>query len=163
MARKKQKSYAGIVIVLMILTAGIAMAVVNKTGDPIPFEEPPTEFDDDWGKLDTPVAKATITHTLISWAGKSPGRVTPKDPKRTEKQARELVEKLWLDYLNDPTDENWKSIQAEHNEDTQPHNVYEVPDTGLVQPFNDCGLSTKVNHARITESDFGYHLIRREK
>jgi hypothetical protein len=160
--KKKQTSLIGLIIVVALLGGGIALAMSHSPGEGGTVTAKPTEYDDSWGKLETPSASAEVTHILLSWAGKN-AMVKPKDPARTQEQAKALVEKLWLDYLNDPTDENWRALQAKHNEDTEPHKVYNVPEDPLVQPFKDCALSTKVNHARYIESEFGYHLIRRQK
>lgn len=169
--KKKQKSVIGLVVVAALLGAALGVSIFNASG-----EAPPTPplvdkgdgYDDDWGKLDRPVAKATVKHILISWKGKN-ARVTPKDPNRTQEQAKALVEELWQRYKTDPTDENWKALQAEYNEDSAPHNDYVCEEgASLDQAFNEVGRTTRLNHARITNFDsgggsFGYHLIRREK
>lgn len=170
--KKKQKSVAGLIIVAALIGAAIGVAVLNSSADDPPPMPPVIDkgdgYDDDWGKLDRPVSEATVKHILIAWKGKN-ARVTPKDPNRTQQQAKELVESLWQRYKTDPTDENWRALQAEYNEDSQPHNDYVCKkDAQLDPPFNEVGRTTKVNHARITNFDgdggaFGYHLIRREK
>jgi hypothetical protein len=172
-AKKKKISYLGWGIAAALIGAGIAFAIIHKPeGTPIPYVKDSDAYDDNWGKLDEMVPRATVKHILISWKDKN-ARVMPKDPNRTQEQARKLIEDLWKRYKADPTDANWKGLQAEYNEDTEPHSEYVCeenprPDKKLDDEFTKVGRSTKVNHARITNFDgdggaFGYHLIRREK
>jgi hypothetical protein len=165
---KKKKSFIGLIVIAALIGAAIGVAVFNYADEPIPtpaIVDLGDEYDDSWGRLDRPQSPATVTHILISWQGKS-GRVVPKDPRRTEQQARELVVDLWNRYKADPTTENWRKLQAEYNEDSAPHNEYtcELPNPGLDEDFNNIGLTTRVNHARVAwDSAFGFHLIRRER
>jgi hypothetical protein len=160
-AKKKKISYLGWGIAAALIGAGIAFAIIHKPeGTPIPYVKDSDAYDDNWGKQDPPDSKATVTHVLVSWEGGGVDNI--KDPKRTKEQARKLIEEVWLKYKNDRSEENWKKLQSQFNEDTTPHNTYDIPGN-LVQPFQDCGKSTKVGFARICESTYGYHLIRREK
>jgi hypothetical protein len=161
--KKNQTSIIGLIVVAILLGGGIALAMSHSPGEGGTVAEKPTEYDDSWGKLETPVSEAKVTHILVSWAGKS-DRTKPKDPRRTKEQAKELIERLWKEQLDDPSEEKWKQLQAEHNEDTAPHNEYTCKSegAGLDPEFNKCGLSTKVGSARYVESSFGYHLIRRK-
>jgi hypothetical protein len=170
--RKKQTSIIGAVLVAIVLGLIIGVVIFNPYDPPLP--PPPEiehteEYDDEWGKLDSPLSQAKVTHILISWKGKS-ARVTPKDPERTKEEARELVEEIWHKYRNNPTKGNWEYLQAEYNEDTQPHNEYDLKGgpggrntDGMDPEFSKTGRSIEVGKARICESAFGFHLIRREK
>ncbi|MBZ0136569.1 MAG: peptidyl-prolyl cis-trans isomerase [Planctomycetes bacterium] len=156
-------------MIVVAAIAGVALAMVmfydsGTALPPPPKVEHTDEYDDTWGKLPTPVSEARVRHILISWQGKNP-RVTPKDPNRTEEQARALVEDLWHQYRNNPTVENWDRLAGEHSEDSgAPSTVYTCKsrDSGLDKAFNDTGLSTKPGFARIASGSFGFHLIRRE-
>jgi uncharacterized protein YpuA (DUF1002 family) len=88
-----------------------------------------------------------------------------KNPQRTKEEARKLVEEVWRKYKDDQTDENWRALQTQHNEDSSvdAYKVYDTAIDSLVDPFKNCAKATKPNFARICESQFGYHLIRREK
>lgn len=166
MAQQKKKpiNYVSLIIVAALIGAGAGAIVFYDPGTPTPHVKFDDTYDDSWGKLEKPDAQATVTHILISWAGKS-DRSKPKDPKRTQEQAKKLVEELWHKYRNNPSDENWKALQKEHNEDTAPHTEYtcKTAGSGLDEKFNSLGLQTKAKHARYVESSFGYHLIRRER
>lgn len=162
MARKKKQPSLVMAVIFGLVFGGIiAVAVWNTYDPPKPGPKKPhyEEYDDSYGKLETPVASAKVTHILISWDGQG---VKMKVDKRTREQAKQLAEKIWMQYVNDGAD--WKSLQAQYNEDSGgPSAVYDVtPTASLVQPFKDCSLSTEVGKARIVESKFGYHIIRRE-
>lgn len=161
--KRKQQSVAGALIVAIVAGVVIGLVLFNPLADPPPSQakvEIVGDYDDSWGKLPTPVARATVTHILISWDGAG---VTTKQP-RNKDAARKLVDQLWLQFRNNPTESNWVKMQAQFNEDGQPHSKYEVfTGAQLVQPFITCGQTTDINHARIVESNYGYHLIRREK
>ncbi|MCG3182468.1 MAG: hypothetical protein ICCCNLDF_00530 [Planctomycetes bacterium] len=173
MAKKRNTrgTLIGTIIFAAILGSVIGAIIFHDPGEPLPGPDSvkfTDKYDDEWGKLAAPVSHVTVTHILVSWKGASP-RVTPKDPERTKEQAWELVEQLWNRYKTDPTKENWTALQAKYNEDSQPHNSYSIPNPqnprdpngGMVKPFADCAKSTKEGFARIVESEFGYHLIRR--
>lgn len=164
MAKKKQKSVVGLVVVAALIGAAIGAAVFNSSaGDPPPM--PPVvdkgdQYDDSWGRLERPAASAAVTHILISWEGTG---VATKEPGRTKEQARELVEGIWRRYRDNQDEGYWKELQVTYNEDTGPvHKVYRVPEDSLVEPFKQGALTTLPTYARIIESQFGYHLIRRE-
>ncbi len=158
--KKKQTSLIGLIIVVALLGGGIALAMSHSPGEGGVVPKAPEGYDDSWGKLDSPVSKATVTHVLVSWKGA--GVNTIKDPERSKEGARELIEEIWAKFRADPTESNWKELQVKYNEDSGPvHNKYEIPGN-LVQPFQDTGKSTEVGKARICESNYGYHLIRRE-
>jgi len=165
MAKRGKNSISFFSTLIVAIAIGIIIGVVvyNPPGDPVNVPEVTFDasYDDTWGKLDRPDARGTVTHILIAWDGTNVGG--QREP-RTKEQAREQIEQIWHKYRNQPTDENWRSLQAKHNEDGAPHNEYEVhPGAQLVQPFIDIGLTTRAQHARIVESQFGWHLIRRER
>lgn len=110
-------------------------------------------------KQDPPPASTQVQHILISWKGKS-DRVTPKDPERTKAEATELLHEVLKQARTKGAD--WKQLQEDYNEDTQPHNTYEAtPNAGLVKPFLDVALSLGVGQIDWCESAFGYHIIKR--
>jgi hypothetical protein len=162
---RKQQSMTGALILAVIAGVVIGVVLYNPLDTPPPGPakvEIVGEYDDSWGRLKTKVAKATVTHILVSWTGANP-RSQPKEP-RSKDEARKLIDQLWLQFRNNPTEGNWRKMQAQFNEDSQPHTPYEVDrNASLVQPFKDCSMSTEINHARVVESEFGFHLIRREK
>lgn len=168
MARRNKDSKAGLiggVVVAVFLGIVIAFLIYR------PFDQPPppppkvdlnTPYDDTWGKLVAPDARGVVTHILVSWTGANP-RVQVSSP-RTKEEARKLIDSIWAIYRNTPTEAVWKELQEKHNEDSgDKHNKYPVGgNDGLDPAFSACGKSTKVGHARIVESAFGFHLIRRE-
>lgn len=115
------------------------------------------------------VASAKVTHILLSWKGK--GSVQPKDPNRTQQQAKKLAEEIWQKYeaaSEKDKDKVWKELQVQYNEDSADvHKVYDVsPTASLVPEFKDTALETKVGKVRITmlppeKLTYGYHVIRR--
>jgi cell division protein FtsN len=162
--RKQNISIVSAIIVAVIIGLIIGAVVFNPADEGVHVKAPePIEgYDDSWGRLATPVERGTVTHILIAWTGAG---ATPKEP-RTQEEARKLVESIWERYKDDPTEENWRELQIQYNEDSGPtHNKYDVgPNDGLIEQFTETGLSTEVGHARISEpGQFGYHLIRRER
>lgn len=172
MARNRnQSNLMSIGGILAAILIGVMIAfMVYRPFDPPPpgpaNYDPNMPYDDNWGKLATPDAEAVVTHILVSWTGANP-RSNPKEP-RTKEEARKLIETVWALYRNNPTPEHWKGLQASHNEDNQggPQSAFNKytckRNDGLDPKFSECGKSTKSKHARIVESDFGFHLIRRE-
>ncbi|MBE7493179.1 MAG: peptidylprolyl isomerase [Planctomycetes bacterium] len=159
----------GGVIAAVLLGGAVGLLVYN------PFEPPPPPppkidlnmpYDDAWGRLTSPDAEAVVTHILVSWTGANP-RAKPKQP-RTKEEARKLIDQIWAMYRHTPTPENWKSLQEQYNEDNEggPQSAFNKytckANDGLDPKFSATGKSTRSKHARITESAFGFHLIRRE-
>jgi len=164
-AKRKSKqnvSMLGAVIVAALIGIALAMVMFNDSGTPLPpppeveFNE---EYDDTWGKLPTAAERGTVSQILVSWTGANP-EVTPKE-ERTEEEARKLIDEIWARYKNEPSEANWKTLQAKHNEDASPHQMYPFPGRYVPQ-FSETAQTTKVGFARICKSDFGFHLIRRE-
>ena len=171
MAKRRSNRKAGIIISILgaaMLGLVIGIMLYNDPGTPLPapaeveFNKP---YDDEWGKLKTPVSHVSVEQILVTWKDANP-RVTPKDPERTKEEAYKLIVQLWNRYKNQPDRDNFKRMQTGYNEDSQVHNVYGVPNPqggSYVKPFTDCAKSTDEGFARIVESEFGYHLIRRLK
>jgi hypothetical protein len=166
MARKRKQSVSIVSAIIVAVIIGLAIgAIMFNPAEEGVHVKPPERveaYDPSWGLLETPIARGTVTHILISWDGAGG---TPSEP-RTREEARKLIEELWVKYRNDPTDENWRDLQARYNEDrANPHAEFEVYEGALLVPeFIEFGRSTEVNHARITDGGrFGYHLIRRER
>lgn len=110
-------------------------------------------------RQDPPPAEADVQHILISWKGKN-DRVTPKDPDRTEEEAKELLFEVLKQARTKGAD--WEQLQKDHNEDSMPHETYTAKArSGLVKPFNDLALSLGVGQIDWCESTFGYHIIKR--
>lgn len=99
-----------------------------------------------------------VRHILLSWKGKSEG-LAPKDPNRTEQQARELAQEI-LERAR--AGENFVELQREYNEDGDPTAVYPVDqNTQFVRPFKRLASELEVNEIGIVESQFGMHVIKR--
>jgi len=169
--QKKNQSLLNIgsIVTAVILGVIVAMAVYRPFDPPPPGPanyDPNMPYDDSWGKLTSPDAQAEVTHILVGWTGANP-RSTPKEP-RTKEEARKLIDTIWALYRNNPTPEHWKALQAQHNEDNAggPESAFNKytckAGDGLDPAFSSTGKSTKPKHARICESAFGFHLIRRE-
>ena len=171
MARKQQSS-SWIGVILAAISVGLFAGIILVN----PYYKPPVgnsevdpkdvAYDHALGAIPK-VGKAKVTHILVSWKGKN-ARVTPKDPNRTEAQAKKLAEEIWATYKaasDADKDKIWKELQKEHNEDSgDVHNTYDVtPNAGLDAQFKEVSLTTAVNKVRITmpAGDFGYHVIRR--
>ncbi|MCA8917014.1 MAG: peptidylprolyl isomerase [Planctomycetes bacterium] len=170
--RSTRNNIVGVVIAAALIGSVIGAVIFYDPGEPLPspgdvkFTE---KYDDDWGKLKAPISHVDVEQILISWKGAN-ARVTPKDPERTKEEAWELVEQIWNRYKVNPTKENFADLQTQYNEDSTVHNTYSMPDPrtgdpngGLVKAFADCSKTTEEGFARIVESEFGYHLIRRKK
>ena len=164
----KRRSIIGIVVFAALLGGLIGAVIFYDPGQPLPgpdsveFSDP---YDDEWGKMPAPISHVTVEQILISWKDANP-RVTPKDPERTKEEARKLVDQIWNRYKTEPLKENFHALQAKYNEDSNPHEIYGVPNPqggSYVKPFEDCAKSTEEGFARIVESEFGFHLIRRKK
>jgi hypothetical protein len=169
-SRPKSSNTAAIIgLVLLAIVGGvyIGTSIYNEQqGTPMPA--PPKvdlndAYDDNWGKLTSADAQAVVTHILVGWTGANP-RSTPKQP-RSKEEARKLIDQIWAKFRVNPTDDNWKALQKQYNEDDQVdvHNKYTCKaNDGLDPAFSACGKSTKPGHARVTETAFGFHLIKRE-
>src|SRR5690606_28552930 len=98
-----------------------------------------------------------VQHILISWTGANE-RVTPKQP-RTKEEAIALRDEVLKQARTKGGD--WKALQATHNEDSAPHNVYEVSaEARLVQAFKDASLKLGKGQIDWCESQFGFHIIK---
>lgn len=99
-----------------------------------------------------------VRHILISWKGKN-ARVTPKDPQRTEAQARALVEEI---IKRARAGEDFVALQSKYNEDSVADNVYDVnPASGFVEPFIKLAGRLNVNDIDTCETDYGIHIMKR--
>ncbi len=171
---KKSNTNAWIGVILSAIAIGLIVGIVlvNPNYQPpvgnIEVDAKDVAYDHTEGSI-RKVAKAKVTHILLSWKGK--GSVTPKDPNRTQEQAKKLAEEIWQKYnaaSDKDKDKVWKELQVQYNEDSgNVHNVYDVtPSAGLVQEFKDTALETAVGKVRITlvppeKLTFGYHVVRR--
>lgn len=165
MPRPKSSNAAAIIgLVLLAIVGGvyIGTSIYNQPkGTPMPA--PPKvdlndPYDDSWGKLSSADSTWSVTHILVAWDGTG---VTTKKP-RDKAGARKLIDEIWGKYRVNPTEGNWKALQVEFNEDTAPtHKLYASADP-LVDPFKNTAKTTKVGFARVAESSYGFHLIRRE-
>jgi hypothetical protein len=171
---KKSNTTAWLGIVLSAIAVGLLAGIIlvnpNYTPPPEKMNVDPKDVAYDHSRDAIPrVAKAKVTHILLSWKGK--GSVKPKDPNRTQEQAKKLAEEIWQKYNAAPDadkDKVWKELQVQYNEDSgNVHNVYDVtPSAGLVQEFKDTALETAVGKVRITmvapeKLTYGYHVVRR--
>lgn len=99
-----------------------------------------------------------VQHILISWTGAS-DRVTLKQP-RTKDEAIALRDAVLKQSRTKGAD--WAELQVDHNEDSAPHNTYDVSeDAPLVKPFKDTSLKLGVGQIDWCESQFGFHIIKR--
>jgi hypothetical protein len=100
--------------------------------------------------------RVTVEHILVSWEGLG---VTLKEP-RTRDEAQGLAQAVLRQARTRGTD--WRALQREYNEDTAPHIRYDVFEgAALIQPFKEMSLSLGVGQIDVTESRFGFHIIRR--
>ncbi len=163
-------AWLGVIVSAIAIGLIFGIVMVNPNYTPplgnIEVDAKDVAYDHSKGSIPK-VAKAKVTHILISWKGKN-ARVTPKDPNRTEAQAKKLAEECWQQYqAASPADKDkvWTELQKKHNEDSgDVHNKYDVtPQAGLDTQFKEVSLTTAVNKVRITmpPGDFGYHVIRR--
>lgn len=170
MARKSNTN-AWIGVILSAIAIGLIVGIVlvnpnyrEPVGNSIP-DPKDVAYDHALGKIPK-VAKADVTHILVSWKGKSPG-LKLKDPNRTEEQAKKLCEEIWQKYqAAKPADRDkvWNELQEQYNEDSDIHHVYNVdPGAALIQEFKDVSLTTEVGFVRITmpPGQYGYHVVRR--
>lgn len=104
-------------------------------------------------------AKVKVQHILISWKGAS-ARVAPKDAERTKEQAIALRDSVLKQARTKGG--NWKQLQADHNEDFAPHNVYDADAKApLVKPFLDLSMKLGVGQIDWCETEYGFHIIKR--
>lgn len=99
-----------------------------------------------------------VRHILVTWKGRFEG-ANPKNPERTEAQARELVASI-LKRIE--AGEDFVKLQVEFNEDGVADKVYEVSrDAGLVKPFADLSFRLPVGGHDQVDTQFGIHIIKR--
>lgn len=169
MAKRKNPGVTGLVIGAIVVGIVVGIIIVNPRYSPavnVEVDSKDIAYNHAEGAI-ARVNKAKVSHILISYkTAKSP---TPglKDKNRTEEQARKLAEEIWAKYREaEAADKEkvWKELQAQYNEDKEPHTEYDVtPEAGWIQEFKDIGLTTAVGAARITmpPGKYGYHVIRR--
>lgn len=166
--RKKRKSLAGIVIVLGLIAVAVGIAMSNSTGDPEPIRTV-EGYDDEWGKLDSPVQSAVVTEILLTWRGSVPGEFQEAEVnrRRSKEQARELAEEVWEKYRAAPNEENWKKLREISDRRPYPEVRWRYPPANSRQVMPDefyaVARTTRVGFARIAESKHGIHVIRREE
>jgi hypothetical protein len=93
----------------------------------------------------------------VSWTGLQ----VPTKQARTKEEARKLIDEIWSKYRANSSQANWAALQKLHNEDSLPHSSYDSTQS-LIPEFKATAGSTGIGSARIVESRFGFHLIRRE-
>jgi parvulin-like peptidyl-prolyl isomerase len=99
-----------------------------------------------------------VRHILITWKGKS-ASATPKDPERTEEQARKLATEL---ETRAKEGEDFVKLQLEYNEDSTADKVYDVnPTSAFVEPFKKLAASLPPGGVGNCESQFGIHIMKR--
>jgi hypothetical protein len=104
------------------------------------------------------VAMVRVRHILVSWKDKAEGLV-PKDPERTEEQARALVARI-MERIR--SGEDFVELQKEFNEDRDPVAVYDVTrQSQLVPSFKELSLRLAVNGFDQVDSPYGVHIIKR--
>lgn len=144
----------GAIIVAALIGIALAMVMFHDSGTPLPAPanvEFTEEYDDSWGRLATPVARCGVSHILVKI-----------DDSRTEEEARKLIDQIWARYKNEPSKDNWLSLQKQYNEDTADvHKIYPIPGNWMPE-FIETGKSTDIGFARICKTSYGFHLIRRE-
>lgn len=100
-----------------------------------------------------------VRHILITWKGKFAG-AQPKDPQRTEEQARKLVQEILAKTAEAGAD--FVALQHQYNEDGQADAVYDVsPDARCADPFKKLGGRLKVGEVGWCETLSGIHVIKR--
>ena len=169
---KKSNTNAWIGVILSAIAIGLVVGIVlvnpNYQPPAANVEVDPKDVAYDHSRDGIPrVAKAKVTHILVSWKGKG----KPKDPNRTQQQALKLAEEIWQKYnaaKDSEKDKVWNDLQEQYNEDSSDvHAKFDVtPTASLVQEFKDVALTTAVGKVRITmvppeKLTFGYHVIRR--
>lgn len=113
-----------------------------------------------------PVANRTmVKHILIGWRDKANaygGSIDPRAANRTKQQAEAQVEAI-LEKLRAGGD--FDALMTEYSEDkgsAASGRPFEVsPDAHLVIEFRQLGLRLQVGEVGVTESDFGFHVIKR--
>jgi hypothetical protein len=152
-----------------VVFAAVAGLVVLLTSSPPAASRTPPEqlnldhYDDSIGRMANPVSYAEFSHVLIGWEGLTGTRI--KQPGRTKGEAHELVVEVWRKYLKDRTESNWRALQAQYNDDSEdPHYRYQTEGGPPIAPaMQQCAKTTSIGYARIVETPYGFHLMRREK
>ncbi|MCF6228450.1 MAG: hypothetical protein L3J82_07310 [Planctomycetes bacterium] len=147
----------------LIIAMAMAGGPAHIATDPVLELKYTSKVDDDWGKLPSKVSKSDFRQIVIGWKGVPKTKL--KDKNRNKELAREMIEQAWHFYRNDPTAERFIHLQIGLNEDFQGNEKLYLAYSNA--PLEDAVIkaaqSTKKGFARIVESKYGFHLIRREK
>ena len=164
----RQSSIRTLLIGLVVFAAVVGLVVLLTSSPPAAPKQAPEEgnldrYDDSIGRMANPVSYAEFSHVQIGWEGLA--GVNIKQPGRTKAEAHELVVEIWRRYLKDRTESNWRTLQAQYNDDSADlHFRYQTeggPPIGAV--MQQCVKTTSIGYARIVETPYGFHLMRREK
>lgn len=98
-----------------------------------------------------------VSHILIGYAGSLPG----KDEKRTKEEAKAFAIKLAHDSRKKGAD--FQALMKQHSQDPGPGTYPVDKDAGLVPAFKQLSMQLGVGQVDVVETNFGYHVIRRNK
>lgn len=112
-------------------------------------------------------SRTRVKHILIGWADKAEaysGHIDKRAAARTLADAEAVVEDL-MTRIRDGAE--FDDLMMMYSEDTGLANNpdgYEVkPDSGLVLEFRTLALRLEVGEVGVVESDFGFHVMKREE
>jgi hypothetical protein len=108
-------------------------------------------------KLDAKPAEVEVTHILVAYAGAMRSQAT-----RTKDEAKALAIKLCHDGRKKGADFN-KIKEAAKSDDPGPGTYPVSADAPMVPPFKALALSLGVGQVDVVETDFGYHVMKRNK
>jgi peptidyl-prolyl cis-trans isomerase D len=112
-------------------------------------------------------SNARVKHILIGWADKADaygGHIDPRAAARTQADAEAVVDDI-LAQLQGGAD--FDAVMKQYSEDTglasNPNGYQVSPDANLVLEFRALGLRLEVGEVGVVESDFGFHVMKREE
>jgi len=101
--------------------------------------------------------EAEVTHILVAYQGAARSQAT-----RTKDEAKALAIRICHDARKKGAD--FLKIKAEAKSDDPGEGTYPIkPDSPMVPPFKKLSLSLGVGQVDIVESEFGYHVMKRNK
>lgn len=118
-------------------------------------------------KREPRTSRSMVKHILIGWNDKAEaynGRIDARAAARTQADAEAQVDEIRAKL---DAGESFDDLMNAHSEDTglkSNPDGYEVkPDSGLVLEFRTLGLRLEVGEVGVVETDFGFHIMKREE
>jgi peptidyl-prolyl cis-trans isomerase D len=158
-----------LVSLLLLVACGPAQPMNGPTMRNKMNPDPPASavISQDVLSRDPETSRSRVKHILIGWkdlAGAYTGEMDPRAAGRTKAEAEATVKSLMAQIAGGA---DFDTLMAAHSEDpgatTQPDGYWVTPDAKLVLEFRQLGLRLHVGEVGVVQSDYGFHIMKREE